>query len=30
VLRSYLDDPDPPRRVILDRQGNVVRTVPYE
>ena len=30
VLRAYLDDEDPPRRVILDRQGNVVRTVPHE
>jgi hypothetical protein len=27
VLRTYLDDQDPPRRVILDREGNIIRTV---
>lgn len=30
VLRQYLDETGPPRCVILDRQGNVIRTVPHE
>jgi hypothetical protein len=27
VARQYLDEPDPPRRVIVDRDGRVIRTV---
>lgn len=27
VARSFLGDPDPPRRVVLDREGNVGRVV---
>jgi hypothetical protein len=30
VLRSYLDWDDPPRRVILDRQGNLGRAVRHD
>jgi hypothetical protein len=27
VVRQYLDEPDPPRRVIVDRDGRVIRTL---